>query len=57
MMLLIRSLAFLGLFISTAARAGEPPFQGETPKQMLQNIMETPLDMRPLSPVAGQGRR
>jgi len=32
--------------------AGEPPFRGDTPKQMLQNILETPLDMRPLSPVA-----
>jgi len=32
--------------------AGEPPFRGDTPKQMLANIMETPLDMRPLSPVA-----
>jgi len=32
--------------------AGEPPFSGDTPKQMLQNIMETTLDMRPLSPVA-----
>ena len=32
--------------------AGEPPFRGNTPKQMLQNIMETPIDMRPFSPVA-----
>ena len=32
--------------------AGEPPFRGDTPKQMLANILETALDMRPLSPVA-----
>jgi len=31
--------------------AGEPPFRGETPKQMLANIMETTVDARPLSPV------
>jgi len=32
--------------------AGAPPFHGETPKQMLQNILESTLDTRPLSPVA-----
>ena len=31
--------------------AGETPFSGDTPKQMLQNILETTLDVRPLSPV------
>jgi len=32
--------------------AGEPPFRGDTPKQMLQNILETTLDTRPLSNVS-----
>ena len=32
--------------------AGEPPFRGDTPKQMLASILETPIDVRPLSPVA-----
>ena len=32
--------------------AGEPPFRGETPKQMLNNILSTTVDVRPLSPVA-----
>jgi len=32
---------------------GEPPFSGDTPKKMLQAIMSTTVDSRPLSPVAG----